>query len=93
MSEFNELKRQVRANFDKMAKDQQLFYVGIDRTEVWDAYLDGFSDEERQGHNCNCCKSFLRQYAGIVGIINNKRVSIWDNLSPPDVFVQKNFSS
>ena len=63
---FNELKQKVRENFDKMAKDPHLFYVTVDRDKVWELYLSGFEDsEERQHHNCNACKSFLRQYAGI----------------------------
>lgn len=84
---FKDLKRQVRANFDKLAKERQLFYVDIDREEIWDLYLAGFStEEEKQGHNCNSCKSFLRQYSGVVAIIDNKRVSIWDNIDCPPEF-------
>ena len=78
---FNELKQKVRENFDKMAKDPHLFYVTVDRDKVWELYLSGFEDsEERQHHNCNACKSFLRQYAGIVAIRDNKVVSIWDDI-------------
>lgn len=84
---FKDLKRQVRANFDKLAKERQLFYVGIERDKIWELYLNGFTDEtEKQDHNCNSCKSFLRQYSGVVAIIDNKRVSIWDNITPPDEF-------
>ena len=84
---FKDLKRQVRANFDTLGKERQLFYVDIEREKIWDLYLDGFSnEEEKQGHNCNSCKSFLRQYSGIVAIIDNKRVSIWDNIEVPNEF-------
>lgn len=58
-----------------------LFYVSIDRDEIWNQYLTGFEETVMQEHNCNSCKSFLRQYAGIVGIIDGKRVSIWDGLT------------
>ena len=79
---FKDLKRQVRANFDKLAKERQLFYVDIGRDKIWELYLDGFdSEEERQGHDCNNCKSFLRQYSGVVAIVENKRISIWDNMT------------
>lgn len=81
---FNELKQKVRENFDKMAKDPHLFYVTVDRDKVWELYLSGFEDpEERQHHNCNACKSFLRQYAGIVAIRDNKVVSMWDDIEVP----------
>lgn len=76
---FSDLKSQLTKNFKKLAQGP-LFYVSIDRDEIWDHYLSGFSEEARQEHNCNSCKSFLRQYAGIVAIIDNKTVSIWDNL-------------
>jgi len=86
---FKDLKRRVRANFDKMAENNTiLFYTQISKDKMWDEYLDGFSDPvEKQGHNCNCCKSFLRQYAGIVAIDESyERVSIWDNIDAPEVF-------
>ena len=76
---FIDLKKQVRDNFEKLSKNP-LFYVDIDRDEIFQQYLNGFEEETKQGHNCNSCKSFLRQYAGIVAIIDNKRVSIWDNI-------------
>jgi hypothetical protein len=86
---FKKIKRQVRANFDTLAKESVLFYVNIDRDKIWELYLAGFPDEEeRQGHDCNTCKSFLRQHSGVVAIIDNKRVSIWDNIAEiPDEFV------
>lgn len=74
---FKDLQSQVIDNFNKMTK---VFYVDIERDYVWELYLDGFSEESRQEHNCNCCKSFLRQYSGAVSIVDSKVVSIWDNL-------------
>jgi hypothetical protein len=78
---FSKIKNQVRANFEKLIQGQAviLFYVDIDRDKIWDLYLSGFSDPiERQGHNCNCCKSFLRQFSGIVTISGYQKQSIWD---------------
>ena len=84
---FKKLKDQVRANFDKMAQENTtLFYVDIDRDEIWNKYIDNFSEFEKPEHTCNACKTFLRQYSGVVAIVNNKRVSIWDNITPPDEF-------
>ncbi len=78
---FKQIKQQVNDNFQAMlSKTDQLFYVNIDRDEVWNQYLTGFSDETRQSHNCNCCKSFLRQWAGIVAIVDGKRITLWDNI-------------
>lgn len=85
---FSQLKKQVQDNFSKLSKEQTLFYVTIDRDRIWEEYLSGFNEANRQHHNCNCCKSFLRQYGGIVAIIDNTRVSIWDNINPPEEFVR-----
>lgn len=84
---FKDLKRQVRANFDKMAKDNTvLFYTQISKDKVWEKYLESFHSDHKQEHNCNNCKSFLRQYAGIVAIKDNIRVNIWDNINCPAEF-------
>ena len=76
---FKTFKTQVQQNFKKLAKGN-LFYVTIDRDLIFETYLNGFEDaEERQGHDCNCCKSFLRQWGGIVAIDSDyNMVSIWD---------------
>jgi hypothetical protein len=84
---FKQLKTQVQASFVNLQSDT-LFQVNVDRDKIYNLYLDGFTDELRQEHNCNCCKSFLRQFGGVVGIKDNKIVSIWDNLAPPDEYKQ-----
>ncbi len=76
---FNKLKLKIQEKFKSLSDTGKLFYVEIDRDKIWEHYLEGFTDPiEKQGHNCNCCKSFLRQYGGIVTIIDNKVQSIWD---------------
>lgn len=77
---FSQLKALVQKRFNEMlSTNSVLFYIDINRDEIWERYLNGFADPvERQGHNCNCCKSFLRQYAGIVTIVQNKIHTIWD---------------
>ena len=79
---FKKLQQQLQDNLDKiLKKSEHLYYVNVNREKVWEEYLNGYPEETRQEFVCNCCKSFIRQYAGIVGIIDNKRVSIWDNLN------------
>ncbi len=80
MDTFVSVKKQVQDKFDTLIKDQQALYtVQVDREKIWDLYLLGFSDPiVRQGYNCNCCKSFLRQFAGIVTIKNNIMETMWD---------------
>lgn len=79
MSNFREVKLAVA---DKLAATSttNLFTVVIpERDTLVDIYLNSFDDlEERQYHNCNCCKSFIRQYGNIVAIINGEVQSIWE---------------
>ena len=77
---FKDLKQLVQKRYEQLAKDQQhIFYKDVDRDKVWDIYLSGFKDDAiRQSNNCNCCKSFLRQFSGICFIDSNFKVqSIW----------------
>jgi len=75
---FKEIKVKVEKQFAELAK-HPLFIVELNRDALVDAYLSCFSDPDiRQEHNCNCCKSFLRQYGGIVAIVNNDVQTVWD---------------
>lgn len=84
---FKDLKKSLESNFNKL-QQSQLFYVDVDKDEIYKQYLDGFAPELRQEHTCNCCKSFLRQFAAIVTIVDNKTVSAWDNLTVPEEYKQ-----
>lgn len=76
---FSEVKQKVKEQFDLMCKGQtHLYTVDPDRDKIWELYLEGFTEDVKQSHNCNCCKSFLRQYGGIVVIKNNQLCSVWD---------------
>lgn len=74
---FSPLKKEVDKKFNQMVKND-LFIVELDRNELYNAYSNALPEEEKQPHNCNCCKSFLRQYGGIVNIIDNKIITMWD---------------
>ena len=78
--QFKDIKLKVQANFTSL-KSSPLFYKNVDRDKIWEIYLGGFDEADRQEHNCNCCKSFLRQYSGIVAIKNGQVISLWDNLT------------
>lgn len=81
---FEALKALVRAQFDLMAKNGKLFVVDYDRDEIWRQYLDTFAEDERQEHNCNCCKSFIRQVGGVVFINPNLSITtVWDVVDAP----------
>lgn len=74
---FNEIKKKVQARFNQLSA-HDLYVVDLDRDALFTAYLDSFPDNERQGHNCNCCKQFLRNYGSVVAIVDNKIETLWD---------------
>jgi len=62
-----------------------LFTTEVSKEELWDTYINAFPEGtdpiyiSETVHSCNCCKSFLRRYGNVVGIIDNKVISLWDN--------------
>lgn len=85
MDPFLLLQSKVSSNFIALSKQSVLYYKAVDRDLIWEKYLDGFANSiERDSHNCNSCKSFLRQWSGIVAIINSKVVSLWENIEVPE---------
>lgn len=85
---FDKLKKQVSEQFAKMANGNILLATAHDRDTIWEKYLLSFPEATRQEHNCNCCKSFIRQ-AGHVVILDGKtkkRVTLWDLQDVPEEF-------
>lgn len=79
---FAQVRQEMDKQFKAIADTGVLFYAQPDRDKIWEVYLDSFTEETKQGNNCNCCRSFLRQYGGIVGIKDNKVITLWDFESP-----------
>lgn len=78
-----EIKKALEKHFEEMS-NSNLFRVELDRDKVFQVYLEAFPEETRQHYNCNCCKSFLRQFGGIVCIQNNKMITLWDFEAPEE---------
>lgn len=82
---FKNLKKSIQKKLDFLLKNSvSLFTVDIDKDEIWNLYLDSFPEgtneilRERRQYDCSCCRSFVKNYGSIVGIIDGKMVSIWD---------------
>lgn len=75
---FIEIKKEVEKCFQNLLKAGTLYQVDVDKEKIWEIYLNAFSEEKKQGNQCNNCRSFIRQFAGIVGIKNNERITLWD---------------
>jgi hypothetical protein len=59
---------------------------------MWETYLSSFPEEERQGYNCNCCRSFIKHFGNVVVIEDNVVKTIW-NLSYSDPKLSKVFKA
>lgn len=76
---FSAFKDKVDESFQQMCKDQtKLFRVEVDKDLIWSTYLNSFPEEERQEHNCNCCRQFIKNWGNVVAIKNNKVITFWD---------------
>ncbi|BCG50263.1 hypothetical protein [Ralstonia phage RP13] len=56
-----------KANMDKYGPDS-LFITNIDGDNLYQMYLNGFNQVDRQYHTCNCCKAFIRNYGALAFI-------------------------
>lgn len=85
---FKIVKDQVKKKFDEMVQTGSvLFITETDKEKMWETYLNGFeSEEERQHHNCNCCRQFIKNYGRIVIIQDGTLVTVWDFLSEEPLY-------
>lgn len=80
---FSAFVKALRDQF-KIMENTGLYKVGIDKTVIYDTYLNAFPEgtnemfKERREYDCNCCKSFIRNAGRVVTIVDGKLVSIWD---------------
>lgn len=82
---FKDFKKLISQKLDYLIKNSSTLYqVNIDKDELWNLYLDSFPAgtneiyRERREYDCSCCRGFIKNYGNVVGIIDNKKVSIWD---------------
>jgi hypothetical protein len=81
---FTVFKTAVNEQFSHMAKNN-LFVTAVTKDELWDMYLESFPEgsdpifRERRGHDCQCCKQFIRACGNVVSIAPDLTLqSIWD---------------
>jgi hypothetical protein len=79
----------VQARFSACCSDDRplrpLFTT--DAENLWETYLDSFADaDERQHHNCHCCRHFIRKFGGlaIVGTGGQIESALWDVEAAPE---------
>lgn len=75
---FKDIKTKMQQRFNELQTNGPLFYVAVDKEKIWDIYMNAFPEQYKQENICNCCKSFIRQFSCIVGIKDNKILTLWD---------------
>ena len=77
--DFTTFRNEMQSNFASMLLLDNLFFVTVDRDSLWDTWISSFPQEQRQEHNCNACRSFVKNYGAIVSIKPDYSLwSIWD---------------
>lgn len=79
----------VAARFREMSTGE-LFVVSAE--DIYERYLDAFPPgtnpmfRKRTEHDCNCCKQFIRRLGVVVGIRDNKLVTVWGDHDIPQPY-------
>ena len=84
---FDQFSEVQTAYVRKISETQPVFRV--DLQGVWDAFLGGLPEAERQHHNCNCCRSFVNHYGNLVVMDANGDLTplVWpDPTTVPELY-------
>jgi hypothetical protein len=81
---FADFRKSVGKQVLGLLRQQTLYVTGIDKDKLYELYLSSFPAGtnnlyvERTEHDCSACKQFIRTFGGVVAIIDNQLVSVWD---------------
>ena len=88
ISVFSGFKKLVQSRFAHLCQATHLFEVDVEKDELWDTYLASYPQEDgiAQGFNCNSCRQFIKNYGGLVAVVDGEMQSIWEVESPDPVY-------
>lgn len=76
---FSNLQASVLASYETLkGMSSEMYLVDVADVELFNTYLEAFPEEHRQEHKCSCCRTFLRDIAGIVAIKDGEVKTLWD---------------
>lgn len=81
---FKEFRETIQSKVDSLLNYSTLFVTAVDKDKLYELYLSSFPAGtnnlhiERTEHDCSACKQFIRGFGGVVAIVENKLVSVWD---------------
>lgn len=83
--EFVEFSRQLSRHVKTLTDvATRLYIVDVDKDALWNTYLDAFAPEHnkvyraRREHDCSGCRHFVKEFGGVVAIIDGVVKTIWD---------------
>lgn len=65
-STFDQFNVAVQNRFAAMVVGRESQILTVPTEGLFDLYLSGFAEDERQEHNCHCCRRFIEQFGGLV---------------------------
>ncbi|AMB48309.1 hypothetical protein [Methylobacterium sp. AMS5] len=68
---------------------RHLFTTDVDTDALYETYLSKVPAGQRQYHTCNCCKTFIRNFGGLVYIADDGRQfpAIWGSQQAPETYL------
>ena len=86
MDPFIKFRDDVNTRIQQLLSTNNVFRVELNhKDELWDAYLNSFAPEHnplyetKTEHDCNCCKSFIRNIGTLISINEKYEYeTIWD---------------
>lgn len=87
MSSYQDFLHAIQARFTAAlaAGDNLLFET--DAVGLFDAYLANLPADQRQHHNCSCCRAFVKTFGGLVviGPDGSTAPAVWNDLDTADL--------
>jgi len=81
---FSEFRATIQLQVDYLLDQEALYVTNVDKHALYEFYLASFPPKTnnlyitRTEHDCSACKHFICTFGGVVAIVENKLVSVWD---------------
>ena len=85
--DFEQFSVKINERFNYLATQGRLLHAGISKQQLTEEYLKSFPEGtnpiylENTVHDCNCCKSFLRQIGNVITVKNGEVLTLWDDFN------------
>lgn len=80
----------MQKRLDTLSAKHTIFQTAASNEKLWEIYLHGLPEAERQYHTCNACRAFVEHYGGLVYMDDRGRTSsvLWDAYLPPRMYME-----